>query len=54
MAVAGLHPWAAFCMQLGGTARPGWESTAYSDAPGVRSLGIGDLLASSFAFFPWS
>ena len=29
-------------------------SAAYSDAPGVRSVGMGDLLASAFAFFPWS
>lgn len=30
------------------------ESTAYSEAPGVCSAGTDDLLASSFAFFPWS
>lgn len=30
------------------------ESAAYSDAPGLRSVGICNLLASFFAFFPWS
>lgn len=46
----------AWCgqVEVGYPADHGRESTAYSAAPGVRSVGIGDLLASFFAFFPWS